>query len=140
MYARYLNAGSAATKGPKKALTADGGRRHRQEASVSLRKEKRQEGLQKRRNLMATAEEVASEAAPAAVKTPEVQVALLGDYCAGAFSRHAGQGMLAPRRHLASPRPRLRATQILLIVRHSPCFLPLTDQPQPRARATPRRS
>ena len=77
--------------GVKKGVTADGARQHRAEASVSLRKEKREEGLQKRRNLtvsagiaiVAASESTAMQQTPTTTSSSEASVTQLPLYCTG---------------------------------------------------------
>ena len=80
-------------KDVKKTDTEENRRRHRQEAAVSIRKEKRNEGLQKRRNLAAEATIVADPASIAgsasASLAGEPNVSQLDAYCSGEFSRLA---------------------------------------------------
>ena len=75
----------------KKIASLEGGRLHRQESSVSLRKEKREMGLQKRRNLLAedaTAEADAEAGANAAgsMLPPDIDIRHLELYCAGVWT------------------------------------------------------
>lgn len=77
----------AGQKGPKKTVTAESARLHRHDSSVALRKEKREEGLQKRRNMAA---EAGQEVAAIAMPTADVTLAQLPAYCAGALCPVAG--------------------------------------------------
>lgn len=79
----------ASSKIVKKGIDADDARRRRETRSVALRKEKREEGLEKRRR--GPADEPSSDAVGAAVTTIVGELSLdhLGDYCAGASRSRA---------------------------------------------------
>ena len=66
----------------KKGVTEDDARRRRQQTTVSLRKEKREEGLQKRRNL-AVADTATDSAGTTSGHSPDLSLDNLPIYCEG---------------------------------------------------------
>jgi hypothetical protein len=88
-----------------KAFSEDSGRRRREESAVQLRKTKKEESLNKKRNITLSAVEEAPEAGAVAAVPEELNIKLLPSYVEGEHCVHVLRG---PRKRLWPCEDRVR--------------------------------